>query len=44
MNQGFPATNSRVVIRILVFWVLTPILTAAAAFVLQLALSPLAGL
>lgn len=42
-NQGFPATNRKFVIRILVFWLLTPILTAAAAFVLQLALSPLAG-
>ncbi|WP_427135741.1 inorganic phosphate transporter [Pseudarthrobacter sp. S9] len=42
-NQGFPATNRRVVIRILAFWVLTPVVTAAAAFVLQLALSPLTG-
>jgi inorganic phosphate transporter, PiT family len=43
-NQGFPATNRRVVLRILAFWLLTPVLTAAAAFVLQLALSPLTGL
>jgi PiT family inorganic phosphate transporter len=43
-NQGFPATNRRVVLRVLAFWVLTPVLTAAAAFVLQLALSPLARL
>ena len=43
-NQRFPATNRRVVIRILAFWVLTPVVTAAAAFVLELALSPVAGL
>jgi PiT family inorganic phosphate transporter len=43
-NQGFPATNRLLVIRILCFWVLTPIVTAAAAFVLALSLSPLAGL
>ncbi len=43
-NQGFPATDRRVVIRVLAFWVLTPIVTAAAAFVLELALSPLAEL
>lgn len=43
-NQGFPATNRRVVLRVLAFWVLTPIATAAAAFVLELALSPVAGL
>ncbi len=43
-NQGFPATNRLLVIRILGFWVLTPIATAAAAFVLALSLSPLAGL
>lgn len=42
-NQGFPATNRSLVIRILCFWVLTPIVTAAAAFVLALSLSPLAG-
>jgi len=43
-NQSFPGTNRRLVIRILAFWVLTPVVTAAAAFVLQLALSPVAGL
>ena len=43
-NQGFPATNRRVVMRVLTFWVLTPVVTAAAAFVLELSLSPLAGL
>lgn len=43
-NQGFPATNRRVVIRILAFWVLTPVVTAAVAFVLALSLSPLLGL
>ena len=40
-NQGFPVTNRRLVLRILAFWVLTPVLTAAAAFVLELSLSPL---
>ena len=43
-NQCFPGTNRRLVLRILGFWVLTPIATAAAAFILQLALSTLAGL
>jgi PiT family inorganic phosphate transporter len=43
-HQPFPDTNRLLVIRILAFWVLTPIVTAAAAFVLQLALSPVAGL
>ncbi|MEY9774831.1 phosphate/sulfate permease [Arthrobacter sp. MW3 TE3886] len=43
-NQCFPGTNRRLVIRILGFWVLTPIATAAAAFILQLALSTVAGL
>jgi PiT family inorganic phosphate transporter len=42
-NQSFPGTNRLLVIRILAFWVLTPVACAAAAFVLQLALSPLAG-
>ncbi|MEZ2391708.1 anion permease [bacterium RCC_150] len=40
-NQAFSATNRRVVLRILGFWVLTPIATTAMAFILQLALSPL---
>ncbi|MGO4490732.1 anion permease [Arthrobacter sp. 2YAF22_2] len=43
-NQRYPATNQRVVLRILAFWTLTPLVTAAAAFVLGLALSPLTGL
>ncbi|MBP1133843.1 PiT family inorganic phosphate transporter [Arthrobacter sp. PvP023] len=43
-NQGFPVTNRRLVLRILAFWVLTPVLTAAAAFVLELSLSPLTNL
>lgn len=43
-NQGFPATNRRLVIRILAFWVMTPAVTAAVAFILGLSLSPLAGL
>ncbi|MDQ0076594.1 inorganic phosphate transporter [Arthrobacter oryzae] len=43
-NQGFPVTNRRLVIRILAFWVFTPVVTAAAAFVLELSLSPLADL
>ncbi|MET3809986.1 inorganic phosphate transporter [Arthrobacter sp. UYEF3] len=44
VNQRYPATNRRVVLRILAFWALTPLVTAAAAFVLELALSPLMGL
>ena len=44
MNQRYTATNRRLVLRILAFWTLTPLVTAAAAFVLELALSPLAGL
>ncbi|GAA4050650.1 low-affinity phosphate transporter PitH [Arthrobacter methylotrophus] len=40
-NQNFSVTNRRMVLRILGFWVATPIVTAAAAFVLGLALSPL---
>jgi PiT family inorganic phosphate transporter len=43
-NQGFPATNRKVVIRVLMFWVITPVATAAVAFVLALSLSPLAQL
>lgn len=43
-NQRYTATNRRLVLRILAFWTLTPLVTAAAAFVLELALSPLAGL
>ncbi|MCU1548976.1 MAG: hypothetical protein JWO29_1927, partial [Arthrobacter sp.] len=36
--------NRRWVLRILAFWVLTPAVTAAMAFVVGLSLSPLAGL
>ncbi len=43
-NQGFPVTNRRLVLRILAFWVFTPVVTAAAAFVLELSLSPLTDL
>ncbi|KRE81823.1 inorganic phosphate transporter [Arthrobacter sp. Soil763] len=43
-NQRYAGTDRRLVLRILVFWVLAPLATAAAAFVLELALSPLAGL
>ncbi|RWW95143.1 inorganic phosphate transporter [Paenarthrobacter ureafaciens] len=43
-NQRFHVTNRRLVRRILMFWVLTPLVTAAVAFVLELALSPLATL
>ncbi|XAS67653.1 inorganic phosphate transporter [Micrococcaceae bacterium Sec5.7] len=42
-NQSFSVTNRRLVVRILAFWILTPIATAAGAFVLELALSPLSG-
>ena len=40
-NQNFSVTNRRLVIRIVGLWVLTPAATAALAFVLALALSPL---
>jgi len=43
-NQGYTATNRRLVLRILAFWTLTPLVTAAVAFVLELALSPLSNL
>jgi PiT family inorganic phosphate transporter len=43
-NQGYAATNRRLVLRILAFWTLTPLVTAAVAFVLELALSPLSNL
>ena len=42
-NQHFSVTNRRLVIRIIWLWVLTPVATCALAFVLALALSPLAG-
>lgn len=40
-NQDFATTNRRLVIRILGYWVATPLVTAIVAFILQLALSPL---
>lgn len=43
-NQRFAITNRRLVRRILLFWVATPLVTAAMAFVLELAFSPLADL
>ncbi|WP_426989369.1 inorganic phosphate transporter [Pseudarthrobacter sp. Y6] len=42
-NQHFSVTNRKLVMQILVLWVLTPAATAAGAFVLALALSPLAA-
>ena len=42
-NQRYTGTNRRLVLRVLAFWALTPLVTAAAAFVLELALSPLTG-
>ncbi|WP_457965057.1 inorganic phosphate transporter [Arthrobacter sp. D1-29] len=42
-NQHFSVTNRKLVIRIVGLWILTPAATAAGAFVLALALSPLAG-
>ncbi len=42
-NQNFASTNRRLVIRVLMFWLLTPAVAAAGAFVLQLAFSPLTG-
>jgi inorganic phosphate transporter, PiT family len=43
-NQPFPVTNRRWVLRILGFWLFTPVATAAAALVFALALAPLASL
>ena len=40
-NQHFSVTNRKLVMQILGLWVLTPAATAAGAFVLALALSPL---
>jgi PiT family inorganic phosphate transporter len=40
-NQSFATTHRKLVTRILCLWVLTPAATAAGAFVLELALSPL---
>ena len=44
VKQRFHAVNRRLVRRILLFWVATPLITAAAAFILELAFSPLADL
>ncbi|MDQ0661982.1 PiT family inorganic phosphate transporter [Arthrobacter ulcerisalmonis] len=41
-NQHFSVTNRKLVIRILWLWALTPLATCALAFVLALALSPIA--
>lgn len=41
-NQRFATTNRRLVRRILLFWLVTPLITAAMAFILELAFSPLA--
>lgn len=43
-NQPFPVTNRRLVLRILGFWLFTPVVTAAAALVFALALTPLVSL
>ncbi len=43
VNQNFSTVNRRLVVRILTFWLLTPVLAASGALVLQLAFSPLAG-
>jgi PiT family inorganic phosphate transporter len=42
-NQHFSVTNRKLVMRILGLWVLTPVAAASVAFVLALALSPLAN-
>ncbi|MDD7834517.1 MULTISPECIES: inorganic phosphate transporter [Paenarthrobacter] len=44
INQRFHTVNRRLVRRILMFWVATPLITAAAAFILELAFSPLTHL
>jgi PiT family inorganic phosphate transporter len=43
-NQQFATVHRKLVTRILSLWVLTPVTTAAAAFVFELALSPLIGI
>lgn len=43
-NQRYTGTDRRLVLQVLAFWALTPLVTAAAAFVLELALSPLTRL
>ncbi|WP_416430281.1 anion permease [Paenarthrobacter nicotinovorans] len=44
VNQRFHTVNRLLVRRILLFWVATPLVTAIAAFILELALSPLTRL
>ncbi|MDI2036056.1 inorganic phosphate transporter [Paenarthrobacter nitroguajacolicus] len=44
VNQRFHTINRRLVRRILLFWLVTPLVTAAAAFILELAFSPLTRL
>ena len=41
-NQHFSVTNRKLVIRIVGLWLLTPLATAALAFVLALAMTPFA--
>lgn len=43
-NQSFSVTNRPMVLRVLGFWLLTPLVTAALAFVFELAFSPLTKL
>ncbi|MBT2511990.1 inorganic phosphate transporter [Arthrobacter sp. ISL-30] len=40
-NQRFAATNRRLTFRVLTFWLLTPLVTGAVAFIFGLASSPL---
>ncbi|WP_426227187.1 anion permease [Pseudarthrobacter sp. DSP2-3-2b1] len=42
-NQHFAVTNRKLVMQIFGLWILTPVAAAAGAFVVALALSPLAG-
>ncbi|WP_416405464.1 anion permease [Arthrobacter sp. LFS091] len=44
INQRFHTVNRRLVRRILLLWVATPVVTAVVAFILELAFSPLAKL
>lgn len=41
VTQKFSSTNRRLVFRIMGYWLLTPVVTAALAFVIELAMSPL---
>lgn len=43
-NQDYAAVNGPLVIRLVRFWFLTPLTTAALSFVFALALAPLAGM